>query len=509
VLQPTIPQKQSPSPAKFETLEDRKLMAVSPTSAPWGHWPAATGLSRVVQNYPWLNGGGAGVAVVDKGINYFHPALGGNRAQNVRSPRVVNGYDWRDNDADPFPSESEKVDPTAAHATGVAGIIAGVPYAAAVDGKRYQGVLQNAKLINLRTSRFDSQGTIKKALQWVIANRAKHRITAVNMTDFVGTTAATPVYAPELKTLWDAGVFVATPVANDWQNPKAPRAAIGNPAASPHVFGVGGAMQNGTLNPKTQRGRHLDVVGPSDRVSLPYYVPSSKSEQWVNYGAGNSWAAPHVTGAAVLIQQVDPTIGPADVMRIIQDSGVYTADPDAKYTGIGGYKRLDIYAAVGLAYARRDDALDQGRGGNDDLARAKLIPLNTSGAGSASNLKLLIHDHDYFAFDLAKAGPTRLTIGYKGPSPFPTAQILNSSGKVVGTVGPNGATPNLPAGRHYLHLFNPTRSLTGTYSLNISRPTTTTTAAATPARATAMTAFATATKAPAVWSDKQIQSDVL
>ena len=362
------------------TIEDRQLMAVDPLTLPWGFWPVNTGLAKTVQNYPWLDGGAYNVAVVDKGIDYWHPALGGNRTTGVKSPRVVNVFDYQDNDTDPFPNTSEAVDGTSPHGTGVAGLLAGIPYASP-DNQRYQGVLQNSKLYNIRTNRFDSQNTIKKALAWIAANASTQRIVAVNLTDFVGT-STNPVYATEIQNLWNAGIFVSTPVANDWDNPTNPRGPIGYPAVSPYIFGIGGYYANGTISPKSERGQYLDLLGPADSVQLPYYVPSTGQDIWVRHGSGNSWANPYTVGTAVLLKQIDPTLKPAEMMQIMQDGGLYSADPDAAYTGIPGYKRLNIYNAVGLAYSRRDDGYDLGSGGNDDLGHAKLLPLDATGKGS-------------------------------------------------------------------------------------------------------------------------------
>ena len=64
----------NPQPNALESLEGRILM-----KAQWGYWPDTLGLTRTIQNYPWLDGGGLNVGVVDKGIDYWHPALGGNR----------------------------------------------------------------------------------------------------------------------------------------------------------------------------------------------------------------------------------------------------------------------------------------------------------------------------------------------------------------------------------------------------------------------------------------------
>jgi hypothetical protein len=451
---------------RLEALEDRRLMAVT-----WGFWPSLIGQDKVVQNYPWLNGSGFGVAVIDKGIDYWHPALGGNRATSTKSPRIVNVHDYRDGDNDPFPSESEATDPTSPHGTGVAGILVALPYD---KSGHYQGILQNSLLYNLRTDRFNSQNTIKQALDWVVANHTQYNITAINLTDFVGTSASSPVYASEVQALWNAGVFIVTPVANDWNNPASPKAPIGYPAKSPYVYGSGGAGNyvNGSvdptvLNPKTERGPGLDIVSQSTRVTLPYYTPSTDTDTWVvNGGEGNSWGTPTVTGTAVLLQQIDPTITPAEIMQILQDSGVPIVDSD----GTGTYARLDMYAAVNLAYSRRDDIYDQGAGGNDDMAHATLISLNGQNQGSLSNLKLLIHDHDYFTFNVSGPADFDFNIDYSGPSPFPNGELMDSDGNIIGNIGADGITgKHLVAGQYYIHMFNAIQSLSGTYGIDINR----------------------------------------
>src|SRR4051812_18491773 len=134
--------------SQFEGLEDRRLMV---------YWPGFVGMDKVIAQYPWLDGGGNGVAVIDKGIDYLHPRLGGvpsagNPLTGTPSPRVVNVYDYQDNDTDPFPEDADPTDPDPAtgHATGVAGVLAMLPYNNPSDGKRYQGVLQDSLLYNLR-----------------------------------------------------------------------------------------------------------------------------------------------------------------------------------------------------------------------------------------------------------------------------------------------------------------------------------------------------------------------
>jgi hypothetical protein len=449
-------------PPSIEPLEERRLLT-------YIYWPGFVGLDKVAQQYPWLDGGGGGVALVDKGVDYYHPRLGGDAVAKVAAPRIVNVYDYNDNDTNPFPTDfsSTNPDPAAGHGTGVSSVLVMPPYLNPADNFNYQGILQNAKVYNLRESNSDSQGSITKALQWVLDNHAKYGITAVNLTDFIGTGAATPAYEAQIEALWNAGVFIATPVANDWLgNPSAGvpgQQPIGYPAKSPYIFGIGGLDADGTgVRPETQRGAGLDLIAPAVNVWVAYYTPSTGAHEWVR-GTGNSWGTPMVTGTAVQIQQIDPTIKPAEVMQILQDSGVYVADTaaNAQVTGIAGYKRLDALSAIKLAYQVRDDASDQGTG-NDTLATASTITLDSSGKGSLTGRKLLIHDHDYYKFT-ASAGTYDLTA-------IAGAQLLNASGATLATVGSTGTLrQSLAAGTYYVHLYDPAKSLVGTYNVAIVR----------------------------------------
>ncbi|HEY7120719.1 MAG TPA: S8 family serine peptidase [Tepidisphaeraceae bacterium] len=449
----------SPALASFEDLEDRRMMV---------YWPGFVEMDKVFQQYPWLNGAGHGVAVIDRGIDYLHPRLGGNPVTNTPSPRIVNVWDWNDNDANPFPTDPPTgPDPLSAHATGVAGVLAMLPYKNPKDGLTYQGLLQGSTLYNLRESFDDSQNSIAAALQWVLDNHAKYNITAINLTDFVGTTANIPVYESQIEALWNAGVFMITPVANNWlgdpETGLPAHTAIGYPGKSPYIFATGGLDANGTgVRTETQRGINLDLLAPAVNVWIPYYTPSTGVHEWVQ-GTGNSWGTPMVTGTAVMLQQIDPTIKPAEIMQIIQDGGVWVADTaaNAAISGYAGYKRIDVLGAVKLAYSRRDDAYDQGTG-NDTLATAATIALDGSGKGSLTNLKLLAHDHDYYTF----------TIGADGQFNFTAtagAQLLDSHGNVIGTFGAGGGLSGqaLAAGTYYVHAYSDTQGLASAYSVSI------------------------------------------
>ena len=81
---------------------------------------------------PGVDGTGMYVGVVDTGVDYTHPDLGGTPSSTVPTSKVVAAYDFGDNDSDPMDSNS--------HGTHVSGIIA-------ADGANLKGVAPKAKLV--------------------------------------------------------------------------------------------------------------------------------------------------------------------------------------------------------------------------------------------------------------------------------------------------------------------------------------------------------------------------
>lgn len=85
------------------------------------------------------NGAGLAVAICDTGVDYTHPRLGGGGFPNSK---VLGGYDFGDDDADPIPNG-------AAHGTCCSGIVAG---ALGTVEDYIGGVAYNAKLYALKIS---------------------------------------------------------------------------------------------------------------------------------------------------------------------------------------------------------------------------------------------------------------------------------------------------------------------------------------------------------------------
>ena len=81
--------------ACIEPLESRRLLS----GEPWGPVAQLAGLDVLAEQYPHLTGAGQTIAIIDSGIDYMHPELGGGFGPGYK---VVDGYDFLDNDADPM-----------------------------------------------------------------------------------------------------------------------------------------------------------------------------------------------------------------------------------------------------------------------------------------------------------------------------------------------------------------------------------------------------------------------
>ncbi len=307
-------------------MEFRRLFAATP----WGIYPHLIGQDAAVQNYPTITGAGQSIAVIDRGVDYKHPVLGGAFGPGHK---VEAGYDFYQNDTDPNVGQG-----LTAHGTGVAGMLAANPYDFA--GYHYQGIAPQSNIIALRQN---SPAQVKQCLDWIIANRTTYNIVAVNLTETVGGAFYPSPYTSELKTLASLGVFIASPAGNN-----GPAAAVEYPVLDPNVYGGGGIDRTDAIWSGSQRGPAVDVLGPADRVTVPYDNETTYQPIITDYGEGTSWSAPVMVGTAALIKQINPNFTPTQIISILRDSGARHFDPISNRV----YPRIDINAALALAYRR-------------------------------------------------------------------------------------------------------------------------------------------------------------
>src|SRR5689334_1497412 len=143
----------------IEPVEARLLFATV-----WGAQAKLTGQDLAASQFSDITGKGVTVAVIDSGIDYNLPQLGGGFGAGHK---VIAGYDFADDDSDPMDTDG--------HGTNVAGVIAASPFD--YQGKHYSGVAPDAKLVALRVTHGTDGAPdpqIKGALDWVITNHTKY-----------------------------------------------------------------------------------------------------------------------------------------------------------------------------------------------------------------------------------------------------------------------------------------------------------------------------------------------
>ncbi|NOZ79818.1 MAG: S8 family serine peptidase [Acidobacteria bacterium] len=138
----------------------------------------APGLSLIhadVMHDMGYTGAGTAVAVIDTGIDYNNPALGGGPIPNGK---IVYGKDTADKDGDPMDCGE--------HGTAVASIAAGLPYQWS-DGKVFAGgVAPGATILAYKASRDSKCGSfytsdVIDAIEDVIDQRDTYNVVAINL----------------------------------------------------------------------------------------------------------------------------------------------------------------------------------------------------------------------------------------------------------------------------------------------------------------------------------------
>src|SRR5688572_19198036 len=258
-------------------------------------------LTRIGAEIMWtehnVRGDGIVVAVLDSGIDYTHPSLGGGIGAGFK---VIAGHDFVTGDDDPMDEHG--------HGTHVAGIIAG-------GNDEVRGVAPNAKLLAYRVLNEIGEGEtsdILAAIEWTIdpnqdGDFSDHADVA-NMSLGGGGDADSPL-SQAVDTATQAGVVFCLAAGNT-----PGERTIGAPASARLGITVGSSESNDQLALYSSRGPSSPGWDLKPEVVAP---GSSILSAGVGGGtfvaSGTSMAAPHVAGAAALLLQLHPDWSPADV----------------------------------------------------------------------------------------------------------------------------------------------------------------------------------------------------
>ena len=258
----------------------------------------------------YSQGAGVVVAVLDTGVDLFHPLL----MPQLTAVR----YDFVDNNMFPFDEFSGQdhngdgfVDSVAGHGTHVAGII--------------HRIAPQAQIMPLRVLNSDGQGyTFVLADAMLFA--AEHGATVINLS--LGTAEPSALLLDVIDQLAEAGVVVVAAAGN--LNDNLPQF----PAAANCTLAVTAVSQGPLKADFANYGEWVDIAAPGDKIYSTY--PGGQFARW----SGTSMATPFVAGQAALLLGADPTLSLTDVGRYISGTAVSIDSANPNYTGQLGFGRI-------------------------------------------------------------------------------------------------------------------------------------------------------------------------
>lgn len=262
-------------------------------------WLPAVGAERV---WPWSDGQGVRVAVVDSGVDLDHPDL-----QPALAP---DGYDFGDEAPDP----QDRI----GHGTSVAGVIAAVRG----NGLGVSGLAPGVRLLPLKISvgmeTSFSSDRLARAIHYAVARGA--RVINLSLT-------ATPseIVREAVAAALAQGVLVVAAAGNG-------AGPVAFPANLPGVLAVGAGARDGRLWPSSNRGLGLALLAPGERI-----VSTQLGGAYVER-SGTSLAAPVVSATLAAMWALQPDL-PAGTLR----AELLAAAPP----GGAIYPQLDAAGAVG------------------------------------------------------------------------------------------------------------------------------------------------------------------
>ena len=327
----------------LEHLEDRLVPSAS------SDFRGIINLPAVQATYPY-KGDGYSVALLDTGVNYNLPDLGGGWGK-----RVIAGWNFVNNTADPMDDNG--------HGTFVAGEIAS-------SSAEFPGIAPDANIVALKVLDSQKNGTwanMDAGLQWVIAHRTQYNIVAVNLSLGSGNYSSDPynLLESDIATLKAAGVFVSVASGNNFAGSNSVP-GLQYPAVDPDVVSVGATWAgdygsvtyNGATDTTTAANQIADFTQRSSNLSIlapgAWLTSDALGGGTTQYG-GTSMAAAVVTGASVLLRQAIDTQGlSADanegyILHLMQSTGVPIVDNNTNTnvtpTGLT-FRQLDLKAAL-------------------------------------------------------------------------------------------------------------------------------------------------------------------
>jgi len=387
-----------------------------------------------------ITGIGETVCIIDTGIQYTHPDLGGCLGAGCR---VLGGYDYINNDNDPMDDNG--------HGTHVAGIVASTHAA-------YKGIAPGANLIAMKALNSGGSGStdnVVASIDWCTENSALYNISVISMslslTDgegneyiFTSSCDGNDGVADAANAAANAGIFVAAAAGNSGN-----LTGIASPACASNVTGVGAVNDANVMS--YNRGPILDLLAPGVSITSTYPTDTFA------IGSGTSMATPHVAGAAALLLQMmrlenKSNMSIFQVHNVLNETGIAIDD-----SGSSGstFRLINVYNAI----AQLDEHAP-------DIAFIYPTPANNTVTKNNSMIAINIS---------AQETPDTIYIDWNGTNYSMTRNSMTyywinyslAKGNYTYKVYANDSFGNsMASGTYYYEVNNSPPNITGSYPLN-------------------------------------------
>ncbi len=283
------------------------VKTVYPNQTVKGHLAESTGIinAPTARLKHGVTGAGVKVGIIDSGIDYMHPALGGGLGEGYK---VAGGYDFVNDDNDPMDDYF--------HGTHVAGIVAS-------QDETYMGIAPDVTLYALKCLNQYNEGQeddIIAAIEWSLDPNGdgnfEDKLDIINLSLGSSNGNALDAKSIAVNNVSEAGVLCVVSAGNDggFNN-------IGSPGTAEKALTVGNCSkelqmaQNSSGGPSGGNGYiKPEVVAPGENITAPILNGEFGSN------SGTSQAAPHVTGICALLKEKHPEWTPEEIKSAIIQS---------------------------------------------------------------------------------------------------------------------------------------------------------------------------------------------
>ena len=284
------------------------------------------------------------VCIIDTGVNYSHPDLGGGYGENNASSnyKVLGGYDFVNNDSNPMDDYG--------HGTHVAGIVS-------ANGS-IKGVAPDSKIIAIKALDYNGDGTfdnIIAGIDWCVNNASAFNISVISMS--LGTLVLYDDYcddeAPSMKNAINSAISKNISVIIATGNSES-TTSISSPACIQNSTAVAASTKADAVASYSNRNNITDLIAPGSGINSTMIPnPAGLVLQACGTGKaycsldGTSMSTPHVAGAFALLYQYNHmnsrNVTPQQIQNALNSTGKQINDTSGNNLN---YSRINIYSAL-------------------------------------------------------------------------------------------------------------------------------------------------------------------